>query len=718
MFRKYKMLRFFAVVLFFISTLFSGAQTNLQPVKNIITRAVGKSYADKVELKLIQNNKNTFGYKTANNKIYIEGNSPVSLTRGFYDYLKTTHQGMITWSGKNLQLKKSVNNFSAKTVTSPYQYTYYMNVVTHGYTTPYWDWKRWEQEIDWMALHGMNMLLINGTYEAIAQRVFQKIGMKDEAIKKYFCGPAFQPWNRMGNVTNWNNHFPDSWFTKQIALTHKILNRCKELGIHTIIPSFAGFVPKELKEVYPDADLMELNWVGFPKEQRSHILKPTSDLFVKIGKMYIEEWEKEYGKGSFYLADSFNEMEVPAQESEQKMQDLLTAYGDNVFKYIHEANPDATWVMQGWTFPYYKDKSGKLFWSYDRLHALVKNIPDDKLMFLDLANEYNKDFWKMDPSWKTYKGFFNKKWIYSFIPNMGGKIPWNGILKTYAEAPVEALQYNNKGNLVGFGFAPEGIENNEIIYELISDMAWRDSKIDLNDWIRNYCLQRYGSYSWDMKRSYELLQRSAYGTFTDHPRFRYQLSNDGSKPGSVNNSREFTEAVNLFLKNAQLKKNIIYRYDAIDLAVQYLSLRADEMLKEMHESKDRSIYEQKQKQAYELLLNIDRLLLSNPDRSLQKWVNYARYWGDNDWEKNYYEADAKRLITTWGGGLDEYAARVWGGLVGDYYAKRMMLHCDGCEQKADIKKWQEEWIIRPYRSAAKPFADPVSEAVKLVNQYK
>ncbi len=37
---------------------------------------------------------------------------------------------------------------------------------------PYWDWERWEKEIDWMAVHGINMPLAlvgyvygkNGTY--------------------------------------------------------------------------------------------------------------------------------------------------------------------------------------------------------------------------------------------------------------------------------------------------------------------------------------------------------------------------------------------------------------------------------------------------------------------------------------------------------------------------------------------------------------------------
>ena len=38
---------------------------------------------------------------------------------------------------------------------SPYSFVTYMNYCTFGYTTVYWDWERWEKEIDWMALHGI-----------------------------------------------------------------------------------------------------------------------------------------------------------------------------------------------------------------------------------------------------------------------------------------------------------------------------------------------------------------------------------------------------------------------------------------------------------------------------------------------------------------------------------------------------------------------------------
>lgn len=43
-----------------------------------------------------------------------------------------------------------------------------------GYSMPYWDWERWEKEIDWMAVHGINMPLALVGYEGIMYRVWKK----------------------------------------------------------------------------------------------------------------------------------------------------------------------------------------------------------------------------------------------------------------------------------------------------------------------------------------------------------------------------------------------------------------------------------------------------------------------------------------------------------------------------------------------------------------
>jgi alpha-N-acetylglucosaminidase len=720
---KYYISIFFT--LWFNKTLLGQDSTHMiQESRAVIERTFGQKVTAKIHISYIgkpENQNPMYQYEVKNGELYLGGNTTISITRGFYDYIKETNQGQVTWSGKNTYIHYPWLPIAKKTVVSPYRFHYYLNVVTHGYTTPYWGFPRWEKELDWMALHGMDMPLINGAYEAILTRVFKKIGLKDNNIKDFFTGPAYHPWNRMGNITNWDSQVPTSYYAKQLKLTHQVLQRMKDLGMQPIIPAFAGFVPKELTAIYPQAQVKEIIWGGFSelKNSRGHILLPDNELFSKIGKMYVEEWEKEFGKAKYYLADSFNEMDVPHAATEEKQLQQLSDYGNVVYQSIRAANPDAVWVMQGWTFPYFRGSDGKIFWTEKRLGKLVEKVPDDKVMFLDLANEYNKDLWKVDPSWKTYHGFFNKMWVYSFIPNMGGKTPWNGILKTYAESAADALSYKNKGNLVGFGFAPEGIENNEIIYELLSDVGYSDHKIDLNAWVSSYCQQRYGGYPEAMQHAYDNFLKSCYGSFTDHPRFKYQQSAKGQQAGTVNKNKEFFIGVKQFLScKDQLEGSELYKNDAIELSAQFLSLKADSII-DGAITREKTANLKELEKAFQLMNCADRLLLSHPNHKLSTWINQATKWGDTPQEKQFYSEDAKRLITTWGGTVNDYSARMWAGLISTYYVKRMKLYYESQHDNKpfDVAKWEESWIKKDLILNKKPFADPLKAARLAINAF-
>ena len=106
-----------------------------------------------------------------------------------------------------------------------------------------------------------------------------------------------------------------------------------------------------------------------------------------------------------------------------------------------------------------------------------------------------------------HEGFYGKKWIFSYVPNFGGKNLLTGDLGLYASASIEALRSKYGENLVGFGSAPEGLENNEVIYELLADAGWSKSAIDLDLWLKEYCIARYGGYPKNMSEAWNLLRK-------------------------------------------------------------------------------------------------------------------------------------------------------------------------------------------------------------------
>ena len=96
---------------------------------------------------------------------------------------------------------------------------------------------------------------------------------------------------------------------------------------------------------------------------------------------------------------------------------------------------------------------------------------------------------------------------------------------------------------------------------------------------------------------------------------------------------------------------------------------------------------------FDLLEKADRLLASHPTDRLDRWIDMARNNGTTAEEKDRYEADAKRLITTWGGWQEDYAARFWNGLISQYYIPRLKAYFFGNAQKLD--QWEEKWVTTP-----------------------
>ncbi|EFA74837.1 alpha-N-acetylglucosaminidase [Heterostelium album PN500] len=139
-------------------------------VQGLISRILGSQFIPYFNLNL-KNSTNgsqyfeiTSSYSTTNSNnviINISADTPVNLASGINYYLKYYGQCSFTWTGDQCNLTASnlpvVNNPVNIEILS--QYRYYMNVCTFGYSTVWWDWPRWEREIDWMALNGYNLPL-------------------------------------------------------------------------------------------------------------------------------------------------------------------------------------------------------------------------------------------------------------------------------------------------------------------------------------------------------------------------------------------------------------------------------------------------------------------------------------------------------------------------------------------------------------------------------
>lgn len=700
------------------SAAFAGEPPAVQAARGVLSRTFGARASAEIELSLLPPNKpgspaeDRYTYQAEGGKLRVAGTSTAAICRGTYDYLRRHHLGTIGWAGARLRLPEKWPDTPLTETTSPFSIRHCHNVVTSGYTTPYWDWARWEQELDWMAMHGYNMIMAPVATEAIAIRVWKKMGLTDQEIKEYYTGPAHLPWHRMGNIRNVGEGLTESWHRDQIALQKKLLARMKELGIEPVIQGFAGFVPPGIQRIHPEVTLHPTHWNdGFPVSQRPVVMLPDSPLWAEIGKAFITEWKKEFGDARYWLVDSFNELQLP--KTDQPPAVMLAQYGRATYDTIRAADPDAIWVLQGWMFYYQRN-----IWNKETVKALLDAVPHDKLLILDYANEYS-DFKKRNQNWLDFDGYHGHSWVMGYVPNMGGKTAYTGKMDFYASQVAKTLASPAKGNLTGFTICGEGFDNNEVLYELMSDTAWSRDAIDPTPWLTAYAANRYGSDDPELAGAWHDLRSSVYSSFSPHPMFGWQIMQLGH--GSVYRDPKFPKAVQRFLSVAgKFGDQPNYRDDAVEMAALALGLRAEDwfaLARSAHSAGEAALFQKAVDSACALLTQADTLLESHSYLRLAHWLDFTRRHGGSDADKLAWESNAKQIITTWGPPVNDYACRVWSGLIRDFYIPRMkaVTEAMAAGQPFDRGTWEAAWLKSPGISPVQPLDDPATQASEWVN---
>lgn len=238
-------------------------------------------------------------------KVIIRGNDYVNIATGLNWYLKYYAGIHLSWNGMTAKLPAVLPPVTKKErheTDLPYRYD--LNYCTFSYSMAFWDWERWEKEIDWMALHGINLsLALTGT-ESVWRNVLLKLGYTKDEINEFVAGPGFTAWWLMNNLEGWGGPNPESWYIRQEKLQKKIVKRMREYGIEPVLPGYCGMVPHNAKEK------LGLNvadpgfWCSY---HRPAFLQPEDERFEEISALYYKELTKLYGKTGFYAIDPFHE---------------------------------------------------------------------------------------------------------------------------------------------------------------------------------------------------------------------------------------------------------------------------------------------------------------------------------------------------------------------------------------------------------------------------
>ncbi len=709
------------------------AQTGTDSVIKSLLQRIVPDHVKEFTIEKLTSDKNNdfFEIETVNHKIILRGNNGVAISSALYYYLNEFCHAQITWNGNSLSLPKILPLPKNKIhKVTPYEYRYYLNYCTFNYSMSWWDWPRWEKEIDWMALHGINMPLAITGEEYTWYLVYKDMGFTDTELSKFFCGPSFFSWFWMGNLDAWGGPLPLNWMKDHYALQKKIIARERALGMKPVLPAFTGHVPPSFKNKFPNAKLKTTNWTtGFAD---TYILDAEDPLFAEIGKRFLQTQTKLYGTNHLYSADTFNENEPPSDDPAS-----LSKLSARVYEGMKSADTAAIWVMQGWLF--YSDRK---FWKTPQIEALLNAVPNNKMILLDLATE-------IEPVWKRTQSFYGKPWIWNMLNNFGGNTNLFGRMETAAKAPAEALHDVTSGQLKGIGMTMEAIEQNPVLYELMMDNTWRNEPIDLNEWLPKYVRNRYGKEDTHAMNAWNTLRQTVYAVQPDkyvrdgaesiiQGRPTLDSSTRWTRTTLNYNAADLLPAWDEMIKAINnCKSSDGFQYDLVDITRQVLANYALPLQRRWvlaYKEKNKIDFNKYSKAFIELIEEMDQLLATRKDFLLGKWVADARASGKTEAEKALYEMNAKDLITLWGDAdcpLHEYACRQWSGLLNDFYKPRWQQFfvqlSDALVQgkeanipafQKSIAAWEWKWVNSRKDYPVHTAGDPVETANKIYRKYR
>lgn len=679
------------------------AQSPAAAGKALIQRVIPAHarYFEVAELKSASG-KDEFEIESVSGKILLRGASGVAIASALYHYLTEYAHCQITWNGTNLALPAKLPVVPAKVrKETVYQYRYNLNYCTFNYSMSWWDWDRWQKEIDWMALHGINMPLAITGEEFVWLEVYKEMGFSEDDLKDFFSGPAYFGWFWMGNLDGWGGPLPKSWMESHKTLQQQIVRRERELGMKPVLPAFTGHVPAAFRKKYPNAQLKATNWTnGFGD---TYILDSQDPLFAEIGKRFLDKQKALYGTDHLYSADTFNENEPPTDDPA-----YLSKLSERIYEGMRQADPDAVWVMQGWLF--YSDRK---FWKAPQIEALLSAVPNDRMLLLDLAAE-------IEPVWKRTDAFYGKPWIWNMLNNFGGNVNLFGRMDGVARSPAAAWNDPAKKRMEGIGLTMEAIEQNPVIYELMMDHTWRTTPIDLDEWLPKYARSRYGKHDDGLVKAWQILRKTVYNGKEIRDGAESIITGRPTLDSTTVWTRtklnyppaDLLPAWDLFVKaSAKGTHTDGFLYDLTDISRQVLANYALAVQKQWVQAFRRGDHAAFQKHSgafLELISDMDLLLGTRKDFMLGPWIASARSWGNNADEKALYERNARDLITLWGDAdspLHEYSNRQWSGLLNDFYRVRWekffaMLERsmqsgktpDWAAFEKSIAQWEWQWV--------------------------
>lgn len=669
------------VVLTICSADIQAGDVEQTAAKNLIQRVLPE-HAARFTVEIIPADKSNakdgerdvFEIEGGGDRVTLRGNNPISVASALNWYLKNYAKCQFSWCGDQLNVPTPLPKVAGKVrIVNPHKYRVYFNYCTLSYTATWWDWNRWQREIDFMALNGINMPLGVTGIEGAWYNTLLRLGFTDAEAREFLAGPCYQAWQWMQNLERYGGPLPKSWIDSHIKLGRQILDRERELGMTPIQQGFSGAVPRRLKDKYPNAAMKQQGtWGGSFHGVMQ--LDPLDPLFAKMGKIFLKEQEKLFGTSHFYGCDPFHEGAPPKPGDE-----YLGDVGRAISRLLVDHDPKATWCMQSWSIR----------------KPIATAVPKDRLLVLDISGG----------RWRTTDSFWGYPFVTGLIHNFGGRTRMCGDLPALAKNPFADVAKKSP-DCRGMGLFPEAIEHNPVFYDLAFDLIWRDKGVDVKQWLHDYARRRYGVESASAGEAWAILLNTVYrygdiysSPFAARPALILKMADPNMPIGMPYDPAKIVRAWELLLADSEkLKSSAGYRYDVVDLGRQILADLAQPMhwaAADAFVDRDAKRFSEASKQFLDLFADADKLCVTQPQLSFRRWYRASQTWATSPEERTLYTFNANMLLTHWGGDtpppIFNYSWREWGGgLLSDFYRGRWAIfHAMLADRLTKNQMWSE-----------------------------
>ena len=693
---------------------------NPSQVSAFLDRIGGEGTSERIETQvkksLAEDGQDVFVIGAKKGKPFIQASSMSALTTGIGWYLNHYVHVNLTWNNLTTDLSKvtlPVPEGKEKRTCSA-DYRYYLNYCTYSYSMAFWTKERWEQEIDWMALHGINIPLALVGTDVVWKNVLTELGYTREEVDKFVAGPGFQAWWLMSNLEGWGGPNPDWWYTRQENLSKFILGRMRELGMDPVLPGFGGVVPSTAKDKLNIDATDQGHWCsGF---RRPSFLQPTDERYAEIAQIYYKHLEKVMGKSKYYSMDPFHE---GGRTQGINLKEAFTT----IYNEMQKHSPGSTWVIQAW------DQN-------PRKEAL-DTIPKGGFIVLDL---YGEGICK----WEN-NGFHGHDFLWCMLHNFGGKTGMHGRYDSMLNNYYRAMETYPDG-VKGIGATPEGLETCPVLYDLLFELPWMN-KEEGEGWIKRYSEARYGEKSEAMEQGWEILSKSVLNcpnpsqdveaVICARPALDVRRVSGWGTTQIYHDITKVREAAAAMLKESdRFRGNPNYEHDIADVVRQTLTDSTYYLLKDIaasYNKKDMVAFKEQYTVFLDIMEDLNRLLSQINIFKLENWTKSARLIcdevpGTTEADRDWMEWNARTLISVWGpeqcaerGRLHDYSSRQWGGMLHDFQRARWEIFFTALEEgktipQQDWFKWEDNWS-RSHTITPVPAEDPVAIAEELYNKY-